>query len=58
MAAAGEGSPAAAEGVAIAVDLLAELRDLVQGVYLMPPFGRFDLAAEILDRVHVRASAG
>ena len=55
MAAAGEGSPAAAEGVAIAVELLAELRGLVQGVYLMPPFGRYDLAAEILDRVQVKA---
>lgn len=55
MAAAGEGAPAAAEGVALAIDLLAELRDLVQGVYLMPPFGRFDLAAEILDRVKVKA---
>ena len=54
LAAAGEG-PAAAEGVAIAVELLAELRGLVQGVYLMPPFGRYDLAAEILDRVQVKA---
>jgi len=58
LAAAGEGSPAAAEGVRIAIDLLAELRDLVQGVYLMPPFGRYDLAAEILDRVQVKPGVG
>jgi hypothetical protein len=37
------------------VDLLTELRDLVQGTYLMPPFGRYELAAEILDRVKVKA---
>ncbi|MCC7360487.1 MAG: bifunctional homocysteine S-methyltransferase/methylenetetrahydrofolate reductase [Anaerolineales bacterium] len=55
LAAAGEGPAAAAEGVALAVELLTELRGLVQGVYLMPPFGRYDLAAEILDRVRVKA---
>jgi homocysteine S-methyltransferase len=49
MAAAGENGPA--EGVRLAVSLLAELRGVVQGAYLMPPFGRYDLAAEILDSV-------
>ena len=51
MAAAGEAGPAA--GVRLAAALLAELRDVVQGAYLMPPFGRYDLAAEILDSVRV-----
>jgi len=41
----------AAEGMKIAGELLAELRGVLQGVYLMPPFGRYELAAEIIDRV-------
>jgi methionine synthase I (cobalamin-dependent)/5,10-methylenetetrahydrofolate reductase len=43
------GGQAPAEGVALAVELLRELRGLAQGAYLMPPFGRYELAAEILD---------
>ncbi|NJL93358.1 MAG: hypothetical protein HC915_06315 [Anaerolineae bacterium] len=39
----------AAEGVRIARELLAELRPLVQGAYLMPPFGRYYLAAEVVE---------
>jgi homocysteine S-methyltransferase len=54
MAAAGDRGPS--EGVRQAVALLAELRGLVRGAYLMPAFGRYDLAAEILDTV--RAGAG
>jgi homocysteine S-methyltransferase len=45
------GKAAPAEGVALALELLTELRGLVQGVYLMPPFGRYDLAAEIIERL-------
>jgi hypothetical protein len=37
----------------VAQELLAELRGLVQGAYLMPPFGRYDLAAEVLDSLVV-----
>ncbi|MFO7540968.1 MAG: bifunctional homocysteine S-methyltransferase/methylenetetrahydrofolate reductase, partial [Chloroflexota bacterium] len=37
------------EGVLIAQELLAEIRPFVQGVYLMPAFGRYDLAADVLD---------
>ena len=53
MAAAGAGgaAAAAAEGVRLAQALLAELRAVVQGVYLMPPFGHYELAAEILDSI-------
>ena len=51
MAAAGADGPA--EGVRLAQELLAELRGRVQGVYLMPPFGRYDLAAEVLDSLVV-----
>jgi len=37
-----------AEGVRIAQELLAALRDRAQGIYLMPPFGRYDAAAEVI----------
>jgi homocysteine S-methyltransferase len=41
-------------GVALAAELLNNLAGMVQGAYLIPPFGRFDMAAEIMDglRVH------
>ncbi len=38
----------AAEGIRIAQEMLIALRDLTQGVYIMPPFGRFELVAELL----------
>ena len=40
-----------AEGVAIALEVVDELRADVQGVYIIPAFGRYDLAADILDAV-------
>jgi homocysteine S-methyltransferase len=41
------------EGVRMAQELLLELKDLpkVQGVYLMPSFGRYEVACEVLDVV-------
>ena len=33
----------------MAQELLLELRPRVQGVYLMPSFGRYEVAAEVLD---------
>jgi len=45
------GSNGADEGLAIARELIAELRGLAQGIYLMPPFERFDLAAELIETV-------
>lgn len=38
------------EGVAIAREILAEIRPFTQGVYLMPAFGRYDLAADVIDQ--------
>jgi homocysteine S-methyltransferase len=52
IAAAGERAPE--EGVRIAVELVGQLADFVQGVYLMPPFSRYDLAAEIIEAVSPR----
>ena len=44
------GEQGAQEGIAMARDLIVQLRSsLAQGIYLMPAFGRYDLAAEIID---------
>jgi methionine synthase I (cobalamin-dependent)/5,10-methylenetetrahydrofolate reductase len=45
------GDQAPQEGVRIALDLIAEMRAWAKGIYLMPAFNRFDLAAEIVDGV-------
>jgi len=46
--AADERGDARQEGIRIARELLLALRDKVQGVYIMPPFRRYDIAAEVL----------
>ncbi|TFH37262.1 MAG: bifunctional homocysteine S-methyltransferase/methylenetetrahydrofolate reductase, partial [Anaerolineales bacterium] len=38
-------------GVQVAIELLESLSGLVQGAYLMPPFGRYDMAAEIIEAI-------
>jgi len=43
------GVEARKEGVRIARELLFAVRDRVQGAYLMPPLGRFELALEVLE---------
>ncbi len=43
------GEAARREGVTIARDMLFAVRDRVQGAYLMPPLGRYELALEVLD---------
>jgi homocysteine S-methyltransferase len=47
---AGEGEAARQEGVRIAAEALGAFKDRVQGAYLMPPFGRVELALEVLER--------
>ncbi|MGC9358369.1 MAG: bifunctional homocysteine S-methyltransferase/methylenetetrahydrofolate reductase, partial [Anaerolineae bacterium] len=37
------------EGVRIAVEVIAQLRSWASGIYLMPAFGRYDLAAEVVE---------
>ena len=46
-----------AEGVRMARELLLELRPYAQGVYLMPSFGRYEVAAEVLDGVLAGSAA-
>ncbi len=43
------GDQAPYEGVRIAQELLLQMKPLAQGVYLMPAFGRYDLAASVVD---------
>lgn len=49
------GEAAAAEGVKIAQELVLATRDKVQGFYVIPAFGRYDLAAEVLSVLTVPA---
>jgi homocysteine S-methyltransferase len=43
-----------AEGLNIASELWLELMEFAQGVYLMPPFHRYEAVAELLNRVRVK----
>jgi homocysteine S-methyltransferase len=43
------GEAARKEGVKIAREMLFAVRDRVQGAYLMPPLGRYELALNVLD---------
>jgi homocysteine S-methyltransferase len=43
------GDAARREGVKIAREMLWAVRDRVQGAYLMPPLGRYELALDVLD---------
>lgn len=49
MRAAGSGEKAQAEGVSIAQEALRAGQDLAQGVYVMPPFNRVDLALRVVE---------
>jgi homocysteine S-methyltransferase len=37
------------EGVRIALELIEQMKGWAGGIYLMPAFGRYDLAAEVVD---------
>ncbi|MEW5957351.1 MAG: bifunctional homocysteine S-methyltransferase/methylenetetrahydrofolate reductase [Chloroflexota bacterium] len=43
------GDRGAVEGVAMARDMVQQLLSFTQGIYLMPAFGRYDLAAEVIE---------
>jgi homocysteine S-methyltransferase len=46
---AGENAPR--EGIQVALELIEDMRSWASGIYLMPAFNRFDLAAEIIEEV-------
>ena len=43
------GEAGAKQGIDLAVKLIGDLKELAQGIYLMPAFNRFDNAAEIIE---------
>jgi homocysteine S-methyltransferase len=43
------GAEARREGVRIAREMLFAVRERVQGAYLMPPLGKYELALEVVD---------
>jgi len=45
------GSDGPQEGVRIAIELIEAVRPWAQGVYIIPAFGRYDLAAEIIEAI-------
>jgi methionine synthase I (cobalamin-dependent)/5,10-methylenetetrahydrofolate reductase len=45
------GSQAPQEGVRIALELIEQMKIWASGIYLMPQFNRYDLAAEIIEKV-------
>jgi homocysteine S-methyltransferase len=40
------------EGVNMAQELLSQLKEHAQGVYIMPSFGRYEVAAEVMEALH------
>jgi methionine synthase I (cobalamin-dependent) len=48
---AGGGDAGRLEGVAIAREMLARVKDRVQGAYIMPPFGRYQLALDVIQGI-------
>ncbi len=49
------GDQAAQEGVRIAGELLSQMQGMVQGAYIIPAYGRYDLAAEVIDSVRANS---
>lgn len=46
------GENGAAAGVRLVVELAQQIREQAQGIYIMPAFGRYDRAAEIIESIH------
>ncbi len=46
------GDDGAQEGLAISRELLAEIKDEIAGIYIMPPFKKYNLAAELIETVN------
>jgi homocysteine S-methyltransferase len=49
---AGSGEKAHAEGVSIAQEAARAARELAQGVYIMPPFNKVELAVRVVEALH------
>ncbi|HET7153561.1 MAG TPA: bifunctional homocysteine S-methyltransferase/methylenetetrahydrofolate reductase [Candidatus Kapabacteria bacterium] len=44
------GEQANAEGVKIAIEFIKEAKKMVKGLYLLPPFKKYDMAVEVLEK--------
>ncbi len=53
----GAGDRGAELGLELALELLAELRTLANGAYIMPSFGRYEIAAELVRRIRAAEAA-
>ena len=51
------GARGAEVGLEMAMDLLERTEELVQGTYIMPSFGRYELSAELVRRLRARMAA-
>ncbi len=51
------GDDAPQEGMRVAQELLMGIKDMAQGVYIMPAFGRYDLVAGVVDILGVSQAA-
>jgi homocysteine S-methyltransferase len=47
------GDDGSAVGIQLACELVETMKPHVQGIYIMPPFGRYEMAAEIIEKVKV-----
>ncbi|MCC6614415.1 MAG: bifunctional homocysteine S-methyltransferase/methylenetetrahydrofolate reductase [Anaerolineae bacterium] len=47
------GDYASEEGVHIASELIQQMRDVIHGTYIIPAFGKYDLAAQVIDAMRV-----
>jgi methionine synthase / methylenetetrahydrofolate reductase(NADPH) len=45
------GEASGEEGVKIAIELVEELKSVIRGIYIMPAFSRYDLAAEVIEAI-------
>ena len=45
------GKKAHQEGIRIAAELIEEVKEWGQGIYIMPPFDRYDLATEVIESI-------
>ncbi|HEY3313271.1 MAG TPA: bifunctional homocysteine S-methyltransferase/methylenetetrahydrofolate reductase [Anaerolineales bacterium] len=48
------GEAGVAEGIRITAELVEQIKTWAQGIYIMPQFNRYDVAAEMIDAVKVR----
>ncbi len=41
------------EGIEIALEIVESIKDMASGIYIIPPFDRYDIAIEIIRFCHI-----